>query len=241
MTSPSNQKLPTERRPRRLATVCWSTPAPTSVNEELAIYDDGSAWLAVRVPRDGGNAIGTFTGRPTREQAAELAGVGTIEVDLLAAGLPVGADVGDALAAALRENSYAAVAFSAASRSDADGVAQVGLYAVATGVAALPFELEVPRCAVHFLAHGREVGWTDLPELPTGFVTADAEGRGGIGRPADIRPGSYGAIGLAVPVPAGADEFQLQVAGRILLDLPDGAPAGFEVRTPPATITMASS
>lgn len=240
MTSSSNEQLPPMERPRRLATVCWSTPAPTSVNEELAVYDDGSAWLAVRVPRDGGNTIGTFTVRPTREQVAELAAVGTIEVDLLAAGLPVGAHVGDVLAGALRENPQAAVAFAAAARSDADGAVQLGLYAVATGAAALPFEIEARCCAVHFLAHGREVGWTDLPELQTGFVTAEAIGLGGVGRPASIQPGNYGAIAVTVPMFAGADEIQVQVAGRILLDLPDGAPTGFEVRTPPAPITVAS-
>ena len=37
----------------RLSTVRWHSPPPTSVDEELALYDDGTAWLTVRRSRDG--------------------------------------------------------------------------------------------------------------------------------------------------------------------------------------------
>src|ERR1700690_2316457 len=70
---------------RRLATFAWRTPAPTSVDEELAIFDDGSAWLVVRGPRTALPAIGTYRCKPAQadHQALGSAGPGTPQFDLL--------------------------------------------------------------------------------------------------------------------------------------------------------------
>ena len=57
---------------RRVASYQWSSPPPAAVDEELAVYDDGSAWLAVCRPRDGSAEIGTFLCRPSEEDLRAL-------------------------------------------------------------------------------------------------------------------------------------------------------------------------
>ena len=69
----------------RLATFLWQTPAPTSVDEELALYDDGSVYLVVRRPLHGGPSVGTYKAAPGKGAFDELAatGPGPIQFDLL--------------------------------------------------------------------------------------------------------------------------------------------------------------
>ena len=67
---------------QRVVTVRWESPPPTSVDEELAAYDDGTVWLVVRGSRAGAATIGTWSTTPTGEQHAALVASGDISVDL---------------------------------------------------------------------------------------------------------------------------------------------------------------
>ena len=69
-----------------LATFEWHTPPPTSVDEELALYDDGSAVLVVRQPRRPTATVGSYVAHPGADDARLLAaaGPGPVVFDLLA-------------------------------------------------------------------------------------------------------------------------------------------------------------
>ena len=70
--------------------------------------------------------------------------------------------------------------------------------------------------------------------LQTGFVSPEPAGLGGVGRPAEIAPGAYGAIALPTPAETGteADAVALEVAGYLRDGLPEGAVyRRFTVRT----------
>ena len=70
---------------KRVATVEWHSPPPTSVDERLAIFDDGSAWLVVRRPRALSGPIGSFVTRPVDAdvQLLTAAGPGPVVLELL--------------------------------------------------------------------------------------------------------------------------------------------------------------
>ena len=75
----------------------------------------------------------------------------------------------------------------------------VALLAVGGGTAAAAFELDADSVVVHLEDEGTEIAWHRMDRLQTGFVSPEPEGLGGIGRPAEIAPGTYGGIALAGP------------------------------------------
>jgi hypothetical protein len=212
----------------RVATFHWRTPAPTSVDEELAVYDDGHALLAVRSSRRLLPAIGSYTCTPDGEDLHLLtaAGPGPIEFDLLMP--PAGPEMAALMSAADRVAATGEAAPEAVATfhvrtlgSPADGMLTVSLLVVGSGARAVEFELDPAASSVVFRASGQPVGWVDVPELAIGFVTPDAEGLGGIHRRAIVEPGAYGAIVFDVPLPAGSGAVSVRVAGWLAEALPD--------------------
>ena len=57
-----------------IARIRWQSPPPTSVDEELVVYDDATALLVVRTSRDGSPVIGTWTATVAAEDLAVLEG-----------------------------------------------------------------------------------------------------------------------------------------------------------------------
>ena len=212
-----------------IARIRWVSPAPTSVDEELVAYDDGTALLVVRTSRDGSPAIGTWRASVAPEEMAVLQGQRR-EVDLRH---PVLDDVimaADRVAAEARETPVATATFHA-------GVVPgggVALLAVGGGTAAAEFELDVDSVVVHLENDGTEVAWHQMDRLGTGFVSPEPEGLGGVGRPAEIAPGSYGVIALNGPPLEAAGAVALEVAGYLRDALPEDASyERFTVRTAP--------
>lgn len=228
----------------RLADISWRTPPPTSVDEQLVLYDEGLACLVVRGPRDAGPAIGTYACRPGEADARELAasGPGPRVISLTAHEQPMESlfPVLDRVRELATETPEAIAIFHgrAVGRQD-DGSFTLALLAVAAGTRPVEFELDPERCNVHFLAGDQAINWRPLPELQTGFINADAKGLGGLSRPAVIAPAAYGAISFAIETPEGADTLSIQVAGWLRAALPDEAtPEPFEVRTEPAPLAV---
>jgi hypothetical protein len=224
----------------RLATFEWRTPPPTSVDEVLALFDDASAVLAVRRPGREVATIGSYRCRPPADDLRLLtaAGPGPIVFELLA---PVGdaslvrlmAAADRVRAACLAEPRATATFHVHAPGSGADDRLDVTLLVVAAGTDAVEFELDPSASSVHFAGlEGRPISWHDLPPLPTGFVTADAVGLGGIRGAAHIEPGAYGAIAFPAAPPPGAAGIAVLVAGWLRDTFPDEpTPASFSVRT----------
>jgi hypothetical protein len=206
------------------------------------LYDDGTAWLVVRGPRDGSPSIGSYVARPSdadRELLAE-GGPGSRVIDLLHHAQPL-----ESLFPALdrvREQALQApeaiATFLGRVVGDAGGgVLNIGTIVAGRGNRAVEFELDPGRCAAHFLAEGQEIGWLQFPELQTGFITADARGLGGLYRAAIVPPGEHGLVSVALAVPDGADSLSVQVAGWLENALPDDPSAHpFEVRTETARL-----
>ena len=213
----------------RLATFEWHTPPPTSVDEVLAIYDDDEAMLVVRRPRTDSATIGSYAIHVSAEDRLALAaaGPGPHAFDLLAP--PTDSGMAELMAAADRVASkalatpLAVVTFHAHSPGpNASGGLGVTLLAVGAGTQAVEFELDPARCSVQFFAaDGQPVSWQDLPALPTGFVTPDATGLGGVRRMAVIAPSAYGAIAFVATPPRGAARVAVLVAGRLSRAFPD--------------------
>ena len=229
---------------KRLATFAWHSSPPTSVDERLAVFDDGSAWLVVRRPRALTGAIGTFVAKPGADDLASLtsSGPGPIVFDLLA-------QPGDAAAAALlaiadRVSSAArakpraiATFYAGPLAAVAAGQLSMSLLVVGGGTNAVEFELEPPKCTVHFSQGGQPITWLAMPELGSGFVTPDAEGLGGLRRRAKVKPGAYGATAFHVPAPGNATAVSIEVAGWLAEAFPDErTPEPFAVRTEEAPI-----
>jgi len=220
----------------RIATVLWRTPPPTSVDEELAAYEDGTAWLAVRRSRDGEPTIGTWSTTTTADDVAVLAAAGAdpLVVDLLhptVTGDP--GELAERLAAAARRTAVATATFHA---GVAGSGGTVSLLVVAAGARAVRFEIDPASCSVHVGHDGATLAWYEVPSVETGFVTPDAEGLGGVSRVAEVAPGAYGAIALDVPAlaakPDAATEVAVQVGGWLHDGLPDHPmPEPFSVRT----------
>jgi hypothetical protein len=71
----------------------------------------------------------------------------------------------------------------------------------------------------------------------TGFVTASAEGVGGLGARARMRAGAPAGTTFEIPVVAGATSIAIEVAGTLSDALPDEPmPSPFGVRTDEAPI-----
>ena len=235
---------------RRLATFSWQTPAPTAVDEELALFDDGSAWLVVRGPRAASPAIGTYRCEPAEADRVLLAaaGPGPVLFDLLhrpADGVQAALmAVADRVASAARETPDAVATFSvrglepAGSGPEATaGSLALSLLAVASGTRAVEFQLDPEASAVLFEDPGQTLTWSDLPRLAAGFVTPDAVELGGVRRTARIKPGDYGAIAFDVRAPAGASAVVARLAGWLTSGPPDApGPGRFGVSTANAPV-----
>jgi hypothetical protein len=215
----------------RLATVRWRSSPPTSVDEELAAYDDGSVWLVIRSSRDGSATIGTWRAVPAAEEHAGLVGVGDVVVELLRAGeVP---EVAERLRSAALAAPMATARFLAA--AGADGA--VTLAVIGDGTRAVEFELDPNTITVHVLDDDAERAWFEVAPPMTGFVTPDAVGLGGLGDRAVVPPGGLGAITLDAPGMGSSvtGEVAVRLAGWLAEGLPDDAlPRPFRVRTPPA-------
>jgi hypothetical protein len=228
---------------RRLATFAWQTPAPTSVDEELAIFDDGSAWLVVRGPRTDAPAIGTYRCEPPKadHRALSAAGPGSVRFDVLK---PAGGDdaklraVADRVAAAARAVPDAVATFYVQQlEQDAPGPLALSLQVVASGTRAVEFRLDPDGSSVLFGRGGHTLSWADLPRLASGFVTEDAVELGGVRRTARIEPGDYAVIAFDLPAPPGASNVAVRVAGWLSSGPPDeDEPGRFDVSTEEAPV-----
>ncbi|MCY7419368.1 MAG: hypothetical protein LH650_12930 [Chloroflexi bacterium] len=229
----------------RAATFEWHTPPPTSVDEELVVMDDHTAVLVVRAPRQETATIGSYAGPVTPGDLAALtgAGAGPHVFDVLAGEPDAGATelraAAERVAGILLATPRAVVTFHAHSPGpDGSGAVSFTLLAVAAGSVRVVFELDPAASSVQFFsADDQPMSWQDLPELPSGFFTADAAGLGGVRRPATITPGAYGAIAFVAAPPPGAAQVAILVAGTLSDALPDvTTPDRFEVRTALAAI-----
>ena len=213
---------------RRLATVQWQSPPPTSVDEELAAYDDGSVWLAGRCSRDGTPAIGTWSVTPSAEDHAALVAAGDVVVDLLHP-----QDVPE-IAERLRTSALASPVATAQFLAARGAGETVTFVAAGGGTRPVQFELDPGSLVVHVEKEGAELAWFE-PALPeTGFITAAVEGLGGLGRRAVIAPGVVGALVLEVPqlAQADGDGVAVSASGWLAEGLPDEPmPLRFRVRT----------
>ena len=215
-----------------IARIRWTSPAPTSVDEELVGYDDGTAFLVVRTSRDGSPAIGTWK---TSVSAADLAVLDgqRREVDLRHPVLDEVVATADRIATEARETPVATATFHAGA-VPGGGVA---LLAVGGGTSAAEFELDVDSVVVHLENDGTEVAWHQMDRLGTGFVSPEPEGLGGVGRPAEIAPGLYGVIALNGPPLEAAGAVAIEVAGYLRDALPEDASyERFHVRTAPVPL-----
>jgi hypothetical protein len=214
---------------RRLVTVRWQSPPPTAVDEELAGYDDGTVWLAVRSSRDGSDTVGTWSTTPAAADHAALVAGGDVVVDLPhARSVP---EVAERLRTAALDQPVATARFVAAGPAD-DGTVTVA--AAGGGTRAVQFELDPDGVTVHVESDGATVAWFEAERPETGFVTPDAEGLGGVGRRAVIPPGTFGAIALSVPGALSAPGVAVELTGRLAEALPDALlPLPFRVRTTP--------
>ncbi|HET7487329.1 MAG TPA: hypothetical protein VFJ85_05325 [Acidimicrobiales bacterium] len=225
----------------RVATFLWRTPPPTSVDEELALFDEGTALLVVRHGRQAAPSIGTWRAGPEGDDLATLlaAGPGPVVFDLLA---PPADDAllraADRVAASARDTPLAVAGFfgqalPAAGGPDRPAVLQV----LASGTEAVGFELDPGSLQAHYLDGGRTLSWQPLPPPEIGFMTPEAEGLGGLRSPAEVSPGRYGAVRLALAPPPGATSFVIRLGGWLRRALPDHPmPEPFEVRTDPADL-----
>jgi hypothetical protein len=213
---------------QRLVTVRWESPPPTSVDEELAAYDDGTVWLVVRGSRAGTATIGTWSTTPTGEQHAALVASGDISVDLRH---PVeGNETAELLRAAALAEPVATARFLAA-RGEGRSVT---LAAIGGGTRPVQLELQPGSVTVHVEVDGATQAWFEASPPETGFVTPDAVGLGGLGRRAEIPPGTLGAILLDVPgiEAVGGDGVAVALSGWLAESLPDQElPIPFRVRT----------
>ncbi|MGH2464217.1 MAG: hypothetical protein ACRDGI_02050 [Candidatus Limnocylindrales bacterium] len=229
---------------RRLATFAWHTPAPTAVDEELAIFDDGSAWLVVRGPRVNEASIGTYRVEPVAADQRTLAaaGPGPLDFDLLhpPSDGPEAAvmAVADRVAAAARAVPDAVATFHVRElERRGAGPLAIALQVVASGTRPVEFRLDPPASSVLFGRDCQTLGWSDLPRLASGFVTADAVELGGVRQTARIEPGEYGAIAFDLPAPAGASAVSVRVAGWLTSVPPDEpAPGRFGAATDEAPL-----
>jgi hypothetical protein len=214
----------------RLVTVRWESPPPTSVDEELAAYDDGTVWLVVRGSRDGAASIGTWSTTPTKADHAALVAAGDTVVDVRRAG--GASEIAEELRAAALPEPVATAHFVAARGPGRS----VTLAAVGGGTRPVQFELQPDSLTVHVEVDGATRAWFEVPPPVTGFVTPDAVGLGGLARRAEITPGTIGAILLdleGVEVDPAA-KVAVVLTGWLAEGLPDQEmPLPFRVRTAP--------
>jgi hypothetical protein len=214
-----------------IARIRWQSSLPTSVDEELAVYDDATALLVVRTSRDGAPVIGTWKATVAPADLVLLQGQRR-EVDVRHLVPDAVMATADRVAADARDTPVATATFHT-------GVVPgggVALLAVGGGTAPAAFELDVDSVVVHLEDDGKEVAWHRMERLETGFVSPEPAGLGGVGRPAEIAPGAYGGIALAGPPLDAAGAVAVAVAIEVAGYLRDGLPEQvsyqrFSVRT----------
>ena len=209
-----------------MASFQFTSAPPASVDEELALYNDGTARLAVRRPRRN-PSIGTYTYKPNAADFGELAKSGPDQVRLHLLG-PVPEALRDLVTLAsrvadeAREHPEAIASFYCRSIGlQPDGRLGVALQVIAAGKRTVEFDLAPQSCTVLFTNDGAPAGWVEFPKLELGFVTPDAEDLGGLRRRAEIKPGDWGTVLVKVSPPAGANRVSVRVAGSLYLALPD--------------------
>ncbi len=213
---------------QRLVTVRWESPPPTSVDEELAAYDDGTVWLVVRSSRDGAATIGTWSTTPTADEHAALVASGDTTVDLRHP--EAASEIAERLRTAALAEPVATARFVAARGTDRS----VTLAALGGGTRPVQFELQPDSMTVHVEVDGATRAWFEASPPLTGFITPDAVGLGGLGWRAEIPPGTLGALVLDVPgIDAVAgDAIVVALSGWLAEGLPDQElPIPFRVRT----------
>ena len=227
----------------RRATIRWQSPAPTAIDEELALYEDGAALLVVRGPHDLGPTIGTFRCNPDAADLRLLSDAGPEPVELNLLVPPPDADAAEMEAAAQRiaatgaEHPDATATFYGRADAANDEMLSVTLLVVGAGLRPVEVQLDPASSSVQFHDAGQPVGWAELPQLPIGFVTPLAADLGGLGRRGVVAPGVYGAITFEVPAPSAASSMTIQVAGWLTEALPDDTgPHPFVARTAEAAL-----
>lgn len=224
----------------RIARFAWVGSERIFVDEELVTYDDGSAWLVLRGPREQRGPIGTYRAELEAADVAAVAEFAGKDVAFQVAGgnaVP-GEDVharqlAERIASLCREVPVALATFHVLpAGAPVAGRLNLALVAIGGGDRPAQFELESTKCSVHFHAGREELAWRECPDFPTGFVTAEAVGLGGVGRPAAIEPGGHGVIAFAVDTVPGASNVSMQVSGWLRAALPDAEePARFRTFT----------
>jgi hypothetical protein len=226
----------------RHATFVWTSPPPTSVDEVLVI-DGEEARLVVRRPRRVSATIGSYAARPQADDLAALIAAGpgpvTFQIhppdtdDAIAAIREVAERVAEACRAAPRST----VTFSAGVAGVAGTTLSVALLALAEGPDPVEFQLAPDASVVHLSGAEGEITWHAMPHPATGFVTASAEGVGGLADRARMRTGDPAGTTFEVQDVAGATTIAIEVAGWLSEAFPDERqPTPFAVRTPEAPI-----
>lgn len=214
------------------ARIRWTSPPPTEVDEELQVDDDGNALLVVRTARDASPEVGTFSAQASAEDLAVLAGQRR-DVDLRHVGSDPVITVADAVARAAHDHPVAVATFYVAP-VPGGGLA---LQAVGSGLRPAQVELDRDSVIVHLERDGREFAWHEHPRLETGFVSPEPEGLGGVGRPAEIPPGGYGAIALSDLGLVGPGKVSVEVRGWLRDEQPGSAYGPFRLRTAAVPLT----
>ena len=202
-----------------IARIRWQSPPPTSVDEELMVYDEGSAYLVVRTARDGSPAIGTWRAAVGADELTVLTGQSR-DVDLRHAVDDPVVTAAERIAAHAREFPVATATFYTSVLPDGD----VALLAVGAGAGPAGFQLDPDSVVVHLEDDdGNEVGWHPMQRLETGFVSPEPAGLGGVGRAAEIEPGAYGAIALTGPAISGppATAVAIETTGQLWDAVPE--------------------
>ena len=210
----------------QIARIRWTSPPPTSIDEELAVYADGQALLVVRVARDGAPVIGTYGTSAGPEDLALLADQRR-EIDIRHVPTDDGLVAAERVAALVREHPLATATFHAAALPGGT----VALQSVGGGSSPAEFQLEPTSVLVHLEREGTDISWHEMDPLVTGFVSTEPAGLGGVGRPAQIGPGAYGTIALSGPPVTGPGQVSVEVAGTLHDALRERGYGHFRVRT----------
>ncbi len=222
----------------RRMTVTWTSPPPTSVDEEL-VLDATHAWLVVRRPRRPRGSIGTYRTQPAvaDRDALLAAGPGPVIIDAHRRAVdptlaPIVA-VAERIALACLEQPRAIVGF-AASVTDvgADGTLGVALLAGADGTTQVVIQLRPAECTVHLAGADGPLTWLPMPTPATGFVTGSAEGVDGVLVAARLSPGVPVGTTFRIPDMPGAASLAIEVVGLLSEARPDEVePRPFGTRT----------
>jgi hypothetical protein len=220
-----------------LITVRWRTPPPISADERLIIGDDGRARLVVLRPRVPGDTVGIYEGAVEEAEVQGLIGAGSdVELDVETeddSRLGRVAVVANQVAQRLLSSPLAVAQFFARPVGAVPPLPEtLALGVLGAGSQPVEFQLDLAECAIHFGSGGTAVSGIPLPELAVGFMTADAEGLGGVRQRALVEPGVLGTISVPLAIPDGVDELSAQLVGTLFLSDEDSS-EDFEAHTAP--------